>query len=1640
MKRTSIKKGIFTCIAVILGIASSFAQTITNVAVDASACTGRTVSVAFTPTGFTAGTEFTVQLSDASGAFTSPVEIGKGTVSPIVATIPPASAAGAGYKVRVISLTPAINGSTSSSILVKTTPNSPAGATYTYCVGAPPIVLGQSGGGTNFYINNGTILLQGDVIINTDYAVRHHVEYYVTQVVDGCESGAGQIIVGGYEVAKQLTITNPAAVCQNSEVPTTLLTNAINNYNIYGGEYTWYTDPSGGTGSPTIPTLSTSIAGETNYFVTTRRENSLNRCESPRAKITVSVKPAPSAPTVTNKTYTVGQKNIPALAATGTGSFYWFTQESGGVGVTAGPVPSTDKAGTTSYWVTQTVDNCESPRAKLDVVVSAGACTPPAGPVVQAYYAYCVGAVAGKLTAQGTGIKWYSGDGVTPLSEAPTPITTVAHNARNPSYFVSQTVNGCESERIPISIDVKATTPAPTVVAPAPICQNNIKIITSEILRQAIVSAGTNYQWYSTADGNPSTTVPSPSVTTPGSTDYYVTQTNTGSCESPRSKITIVITEAPAAPTVTNRTYTVGQTNIPPLSATGTGSFFWFTQAVDGVGSTTPPTPSAAVAGTTSYYVTQTVGVCESPRAKIDVIVTGGTCTPPPAPTSSSKTQFCVGDAPQQLSANGQNLKWYAYEGSIGHLLPGAPTPSTSSPATFLTGPTYYVTQTINGCESARLDFWIVVLNFTPTPIITDPAPICQNSVVTGSLLTGAINGYGGTTDYIWSETDNADVGSTTIPIPSTAVAGTEDYYVYRYPGHSCPSAKAKITVTVLPAPPIPTVVSPVNYIVRATNAVPLTATGTALKWYTTATGGTALTTAPTPITTTAGTTSYYVSQTLNGCEGPRAEIVVSVATCTTPVPTVTTPVTYNVGATAVALTATGTALKWYTVATGGTALAAAPTPSTTTIGTVSYYVSQTLNGCEGPRTKIDVVISACATAAPTVANVTYCLSETAVALTATGIALKWYTVATGGTGVAAAPIPATTTAGTKSYYVTQTLNGCESPRAKIDVIVNPPTAAPTVGSAVVYCFNETAIPLTATGTALKWYTAATGGTVLTTAPTPSTSAAGTTSYYVSQTLNTCESTRAKVDVTVKPAVPAPTIAAAAIEYCQSVKAIPLTATPSTGGELNWYGTNATGGTASATAPTPSTETEGTTSYYVNQKDADGCLSSRAKIDVKINVTPKPALATSFVEYCQGATASPLSATGTSLKWYLTLTDTNPRTSALTPFTEKVEDYSFYVTQTGANTCESQKAEIKVHIKPLPSATISGNNAVSPGQSTTITIEFTGDAPWQYTLSNGQTGTSSNAITQVTVTPQATTNYVVTRVSNACGVGLSNGVAVVTVLIPTITTGSPSVSQICAGRSFTVPFQKSGDFPTGNKFTAQISTVNDITKFVSIPSTDNGTILTATVPDTVKAGSYFIRVVSAGQGNTLPGSVSSVKMTINPLPVATITGPSNVLMGQSATLSIAITGDAPWTFNLNDGAKDTLISSSISPISVRISPKTTSVYQITSISNGCGVGRGAGTFRVQVDPVLGTEPPVVAADWLKIYPTMIENKCTVEITSAISAKEALFEIFDLNGRSLAKRSIRQKVTEVDFTSRPPGMYLLKVQNGDRTSVQRIFKP
>ncbi len=104
---------------------------------------------------------------------------------------------------------------------------------------------------------------------------------------------------------------------------------------------------------------------------------------------------------------------------------------------------------------------------------------------------------------------------------------------------------------------------------------------------------------------------------------------------------------------------------------------------------------------------------------------------------------------------------------------------------------------------------------------------------------------------------------------------------------------------------------------------------------------------------TTGFYTNIYTAQ--NGCDSFKTLNLVVHPIPNAPI--VNSPINYCLGATAQPLSANGNNLLWYTNSSGGLGNAIAPTPSTAILGKQVYYVSQTINNCEGVRDSIEVYI-----------------------------------------------------------------------------------------------------------------------------------------------------------------------------------------------------------------------------------------------------------------------------------------------------------------------------------------------------------------------------------------------------------------------------------------------------------------------------------------------------------------------------------------------------------------------------------------------------------------------------------------------------------------------------------------------------------
>lgn len=374
----------------------------------------------------------------------------------------------------------------------------------------------------------------------------------------------------------------------------------------------------------------------------------------------------------------------------------------------------------------------------------------------------------------------------------------------------------------------------------------------------------------------------------------------------------------------------------------------------------------------------------------------------------------------------------------------------------------------------------------------------------------------------------------------------------------------------------------------------------------------------------------------------------------------------------------------WYNK--DGQQLATGPTYQPTANGL--YQVQQTVSGCNSIWSKYTVANNP-KSPAPGDFTREYCKGESAPALTTNAANPVWY-ASNGTTRLSGAPTPDTNGSNTQ-YKLTQSTNGCESDPSTVSITIKPRPSAPgAVTPAPVCQYVQNAPSLSATPSAngtLRWYTQVTGNTGQTDqAPRPDTQTSTTLTFFASQIINGCESTdRTAINQTINPAPAKP--AGSALLLCRLDLDKALSATALAGHRLNWYGQNASGGTASATAPIISAAETKTLSYYVSQtNEATSCESLRETLSVIVANKPNAPTVTASQFACLNTTPRQLTPNGNGMVWAATAGGglTSPDI-APTPPTTTTTTYSYTVIQQFGN-CKSDPSTITYTVRPLPAA------------------------------------------------------------------------------------------------------------------------------------------------------------------------------------------------------------------------------------------------------------------------------------------------------------------------------------------------------------------
>ncbi|PCJ23407.1 MAG: hypothetical protein COA97_11770 [Flavobacteriales bacterium] len=396
-----------------------------------------------------------------------------------------------------------------------------------------------------------------------------------------------------------------------------------------------------------------------------------------------------------------------------------------------------------------------------------------------------------------------------------------------------------------------------------------------------------------------------------------------------------------------------------------------------------------------------------------------------------------------------------------------------------------------------------------------------------------------------------------------------------------------------------------------------------------------------------------------------------------------------------------------------------------------------------------------------------------------------------------------------------------------------------------------------------------------------------TTLYTVNVTGQCGSLTTANILITVNP-IPTANITASDTIVCEN-ETINLNGNP-TGGVPPythlWTGTGQPFlNTSSAVSPVFSSSTVGNYTLIYEVSDPIGC-SVKDSISIIVNALPTVNI-TGNLTICNGDTTT-LTATGGGV--YSWNTGSSLDSIVIAPTTNT----NYNVVVTNANNC-TDSTNVNVQVNASPVALILGPTIICQGNSTTLVASGGSSYLWN----NGATTPS------ISISPIADSTYSVTVLDgNGCNDTTSIFVQVLANPVAIIT-GNDS---ICLGNSTLLTASGGGTYLWNNGATS--STIN-----------------MSPIADTT----YFLTVDLGGCIDT-----TSYSITVNPLPIANITGNNVICDGE--TITLLATGGGTYSWNTGSNLD-----------SIIVAPSSTTNYTVVVTGNNSCVD--SANINIQVNPL-----------------------------------------------------------------------------------------
>jgi hypothetical protein len=761
---------------------------------------------------------------------------------------------------------------------------------------------------------------------------------------------------------------------------------------------------------------------------------------------------------------------------------------------------------------------------------------------------------------------------------------------------------------------------------------------------------------------------------------------------------------------------------------------------------------------------------------------------------------------------------------------------------------------------------------------------------------------------------------------------------------------------------------------------------------------------------------TQYLFRIVSNSYGTLPTLNTSSSFCYTDKPVVNPNVVYNLNQVASPLSATGSNLLWYNSISGGTGSSTAPTPNTSLLGSSYYYVSQTLNGCEGPRTQIRVFVDDMSTITGKSLHfdgIDDNISVSNFNLTVTNnFTLDFWVNPEKTISIPGESTSGITGASGQSYALYPTLIAEHSslPDAQHS------GAGVSIGTNGVCVFEHAGgyLPslLSWSGTITGWTRVTvtyvnkkpslyingifvkTGLTSIKQFVHPSTKDIGGANEYPHNGYGPFKGKIDRIYLLNDVYVPAP--------GCEP--------NPNNSNVIAFYDFNQGIGAGNNAMTDYLIANSG--SYYGNLNNFSLTGSTSNWLDETTSVSslpiPDPATVVSPVTYYQNQTASPLTATsaGSGLLWYSSASSTTP-ISTPTPSTATIGSTSYWVSSTNANGCESARTEVIVNVIPYVAATHLNFDGVNDVVNLPISVSGTASGTVEMWLQPTNLVASSIF--------QRQHDFVNTYTTIDIGIN-SNG------------SGGAIPGKIY--------------FHLKNGITNLASTtILSPGQWYHIVATWNGTSASLYINGALEqtlSGAYSGLPSSGGSltlggynGTYFQGNMDDIRVWNRALSQAEIQNNMNCELPTPATQN-GLT--AYYQFNQGVNAFDNTSVTSLTDASGNSNMGTLTNFTLTGTTSNWKSGSNITTGNT-CSAFLSNNNFDISSNF-KIYPNPATSNVTIDL---VSLDNSNVEIYDINGRKLFTQKLNNNSNNVNIDNLAAGVYMFKVTSVQGSATSKVIK-